>query len=178
MSRIGKKPIKLPKAVKVELKEGQVFVKGPKGDLKMPLHESVELKLNEDEILVVLKSEHEESGNFHGLMRSLIENMVEGTNNGFQKVLEMHGVGFRAAVKGKFLDLQIGYSHPTQVEIPSDLNVKVEQNTLINISGPNKQRVGQFAADIRGMRPPEPYKGKGIRYKDEYVRRKAGKSAK
>lgn len=178
MSRIGKTPIKLPNAVKIEQNQRHVTVKGPNGTLEMKLHESVDLELSEDQVLVVLKKEHAEKGNFHGLTRSLIDNMVFGTSSGFEKVLEMHGVGFRAALKGKLLDLQIGYSHPTQMEIPSDLSVKVEQNTVISISGADKQKVGQFAADIRSMRPPEPYKGKGIRYRNEYVRRKAGKSAK
>jgi large subunit ribosomal protein L6 len=177
MSRKGKLPIPLPKGVEVKVVGSQITVKGPKGTLNQQLHPSVIAKVENNEVIVTLKEGHEDQGNFHGLSRTLIDNLVFGTTNGYEKKLEMVGVGYRAAVTGHILDLQIGFSHPTKLTIPEGLHVKVEKNTAIFISGIDKQKVGQFAATVRAIRPPEPYQGKGIKYSDEHIRRKAGKSA-
>ncbi len=177
MSRKGKASIPLPKGVEVKVSDLEVSVKGPKGLLKKQMGPQIEVEVKEDSIEVHLKDEYQKSSQFHGLYRSLISNMVEGTTKGYEKKLQMIGVGYRAAVKGNELDLQIGLSHPSSIPVPAGIEVKVEKNTLIVISGIDKQEVGQFAASIRSLRPPEPYQGKGIRYQDEYVRRKAGKSA-
>lgn len=182
MSRKARNPIPLAKGVdvKIESKNGMtlVTVKGPKGTLQQHLRKEVVVKVNEGNVTLVLDERHKNAKNFLGLYWALVSNMVLGVTNGFEKKLEMVGVGFRAAVQGKLLDLQIGFSHPTKVEIPEGIKVAVEKNTLVMISGVDKQKVGQFAAEVRGFRPPEPYKGKGIRYVDEYVRKKAGKAGK
>lgn len=177
MSRKGKFPIPLPKGVEVKVANKEVTVKGPKGTLHYALIPGIEVSVEESQIIVSLTKEDSAMGKFHGLTRALINNMVVGTTQGFEKRLEMIGIGYRAAVQGKLLDLQIGFSHPTQIPIPEGINVKVDKNTLITISGIDRQKVGQFASDIRGVRPPEPYQGKGIRYEGEYVRKKAGKAA-
>lgn len=177
MSRKGKLPIQLPKGVEVKVTPTEVTVKGPKGTLHHELVEGIALKVENDQVHVLLADGHEEEGHFHGLYRTLISNMVEGTSHGFQRELEMIGVGYRAAVQGHHLDLQVGFSHPTKVSIPDGVQVKVEKNTAILVTGIDKQKVGQFAATVRSVRPPEPYQGKGIRYKGEYVRKKAGKAA-
>ena len=177
MSRKGKLPIPLPKGVEVKVHDNEITVKGPKGMLRHELIEGIEVKVEEGHILVDLQQGHTDKAHFHGLTRSLIDNMVIGITKGFEKELEMIGVGYRASVQGHLLDLQIGFSHPTKVNIPEGVHVKVEKNTAITISGIDKQQVGQLAASIRAVRPPEPYQGKGIRYKGEYVRKKAGKAA-
>jgi len=177
MSRKGKLPIPLPKGVEVKLTTSEVQVKGPKGTLHQALVPGIRLEVLPDRLQVHLEEGHEDKGHFFGLYRSLINNMVVGTTVGFLKELEMIGVGYRAAVQGQLLDLQIGFSHPTKLEIPQGLQVKVEKNTTITITGSDKQVVGQFAASVRAIRPPEPYQGKGIRYKGEFVRKKAGKAA-
>jgi len=177
MSRKGKLPIALPKGVEVKATKTEVSVKGPKGTLKHALPEGIELKIEKERVLVELAENAQDKNNFHGLYRSLIQNMVIGTTQGFEKLLEMVGVGYRAAVQGKNLDLQIGFSHPTKVEIPEGIQVTVDKGTAILVKGMDSQVVGQFAATVRAQRPPEPYQGKGIRYKDEYVRKKAGKAA-
>lgn len=177
MSRKGKAPITLPKGVEVKVSNNEVCVKGPKGSLKQTLVDAIDIKVDADQILVSLKPEAIDSAHFHGLYRTLIHNMVIGTTVGFEKKLEMIGVGYRAAVQGNLLDLQLGFSHPTKLPIPEGLTIKVEKNTLIAISGSDKHLVGQFAATIRSKKPPEPYQGKGIRYVGEYVRKKAGKAA-
>lgn len=177
MSRKGKAPIVLPKGVEVKVSNNEVHVKGPKGALKQDLVDAIDVKVENNQVLVSLKSDAEDSSNFHGLYRTLIQNMVTGTTVGFEKKLEMIGVGYRAAVQGDLLDLQLGFSHPTKLPIPKGLTIKVDKNTLIVISGADKHLVGQFAAIVRGKKPPEPYQGKGIRYVDEYVRKKAGKAA-
>jgi len=177
MSRKGNQPVPLPKGVDVNVNGLTVTVKGPKGSLNQQIQEGINVKVEGDHVIVALAETHPHSGNFHGLYRTLIQNMVEGTTNGFDKKLEMIGVGYRAAVQGDLLDLQLGFSHPTKLPIPVGLTIKVEKNTLITISGFDKHLVGQFAAIIRSKRPPEPYQGKGIRYAGEYVRKKAGKSA-
>ena len=177
MSRIGKLPITLPEKVEVQLDDdGVVSVKGPKGELNFSLPEGVALEQGDGGVELKRTGENRRHKALHGTARSLISNMVKGVSEGFVKQLEIQGVGYRAAVKGKALDLSLGFSHPVQHPIPDDLKVSVENNTEIKIEGIDKQRVGQFAAEIRAYRPPEPYKGKGVRYKDEYVRRKAGKS--
>ena len=177
MSRKGKYPIPLPKGVEVKHSEGKVNVKGPKGTLSQYVVPEIKLELSDSEVLVTWDSQGRERSNFHGLYRSLIENMIKGASEGFNKKLELIGVGYRANVQGRSLNLQLGFSHPTVMEIPEGLEVSVEKNTKVTISGLDKQRVGQFAARIRSKRPPEPYKGKGVRYEGEHVRRKAGKAA-
>lgn len=177
MSRIGKQPIKLPTNVEVKLSKNHIHVKGPKGHLDRELPAYVIVKQEGDEILVNVDENESEQSALHGLWRALINNMVEGVFKGFEKKLEMIGVGYRAAVKGKLIDIQVGFSHPTMLPIPEGINVVVEKNTQITISGTDKQKVGQFAADIRAKKKPEPYQGKGIRYQGEYVRRKAGKAS-
>jgi large subunit ribosomal protein L6 len=178
MSRKGKMPVVIPAGVEVKKVENTITVKGPKGTLAQELVKGIELNIETSQVVVSVNENSRELSRFHGLYRALIANMVTGTTNGFERRLEMVGVGYRAAVQGNLLDLQIGFSHPTKLEIPKGLSVKVDKNTVIIISGIDKQAVGQFAAQVRAMRPPEPYQGKGIRYEGEYVRRKAGKAAK
>jgi large subunit ribosomal protein L6 len=178
MSRLGKLPISVPKGTQVAVNGSQLVVKGPKGTLSRELAPEIELKVEANEVLVNLASHAQSKGNLHGLWRQLINNMVLGTTSGFEKKLQLIGVGYRAAVQGKVLDLQVGYSHPTQIAIPEGIEVKIDKNVSISITGIDKQKVGQFAANVRAFRKPEPYKGKGIRYEDEYVRRKAGKAGK
>ena len=177
MSRKGKLPISLPKGVEVKVTDTEVSVKGPKGSLQQKLVPGVHVKVEDNQVVVSLAEESSNLDHFHGLYRTLISNMVVGTTEGFEKRLEMIGVGYRAAVQGDLLDLQIGFSHPTKLVIPKGLSVKVDKNTQITITGFDKHLVGQFAATVRSKRPPEPYQGKGIRYHGEYVRKKAGKSA-
>lgn len=176
MSRKGKLPIPLPKNVEVKVSGTEVTVKGPKGTLQQSLVPGIQVQVENQQVIVTIP-EDQDLGHFHGLYRALIDNMVKGTTDGFEKRLEMVGVGYRAAVQGDLLDLQLGFSHPTKLPIPKGLTVKVDKNTVIIISGSDKHLVGQFAATIRSKRPPEPYQGKGIRYVNEYVRRKAGKAA-
>lgn len=177
MSRKGKLPISLPSGVEVKITDTEISVKGPKGTLHQKLVPGVEVKIEDKQVLVSLVDDNSGLDHFHGLYRTLIYNMVVGTTEGFEKKLEMIGVGYRAAVQGDLLDLQLGFSHPTKLPIPKGLSIKVDKNTLISITGFDKHLVGQFAAVIRSKRPPEPYQGKGIRYQGEYVRKKAGKSA-
>lgn len=177
MSRIGKAPIKLPKGVETKISKNSLSVKGPKGTITQEFGPEVAIELVDNQIVVSLKDEFLEKSNLHGLYRALIANMVLGTTTGFEKRLQMIGVGYRAAVQGNALDLQIGFSHPTKLDIPEGIQVKVDKNTLIIINGIDRQKVGQFAATVRSKRPPEPYQGKGIRYENEYVRKKAGKAA-
>lgn len=177
MSRKGKLPIPLPKGVEVKVSENDIAVKGPKGSLQQALVPGIRVHVEGDQIVVELDEQSQDQGNYHGLYRTLIDNMVKGTTQGFETILEMIGVGYRAAVQGELLDLQLGFSHPTKLPIPAGIQVKVEKNTQIFVTGVDKQKVGQFAATIRSMRPPEPYQGKGIRYRGEFVRKKAGKSA-
>lgn len=175
MSRKSKVPIVLKKDVEAKIDGDVVTVKGPKGQLSLKIENGVKVKIDNGEITI---PEDHSKGNFRGLYWALISNMVEGVSQGFKKQLEMIGVGFRAIVQGKQLNLMIGTSHPVLIDIPDGIKVAVEKNTLIDIEGIDKQRVGQFSADIRGKKPPEPYKGKGIRYVGEYVRKKAGKAGK
>lgn len=177
MSRIGKAPIAIPNGVTVEKQDDTVVVKGPKGELSEPIvSKLVTVTINDKDILVERKDDEKPSRSFHGLQRTLIANMVQGVSEGFKKELELHGVGYRASVNGNVLKLGVGYSHDIDFKLPEGIQVEVN-NTDITVSGISKQMVGQVAAKIRAVRKPEPYKGKGIRYKDEYIIRKAGKAA-
>lgn len=178
MSRKAMMPIPLPKGVEAKVTGKVLSVKGPKGTMTRELLHGVELSIENGQITVTLAPAMSHATNFLGLYWALIANMVKGVSDGFEKRLEMVGVGYRAAVQGKLLDLQIGSSHPVKLAIPEGLDVSVDKNTQILVKGIDKQKVGQFAADVRAKRPPEPYKGKGIRYQNEYVRRKAGKTGK
>ena len=177
MSRIGKQPIQLPNGVEVKLAGNRVTVKGPKGALERDLHNSVGLTVDKDVASVVLKTGSLEDRKFHGLSRTLINNMVVGVSTGYTKTLTLIGVGYRAAVAGKELQLTLGYSHPVIYPIEQGLTITVDKNTTIVITGADKEKVGQTAANIRGFRPPEPYHGKGVRYADEKIITKVGKSA-
>lgn len=177
MSRKGKVPVTIPKGVEVKTSESVITVKGPKGTLTQELSSEVKVVVEDGYVIVSPSTEEGKNSAFHGLYRSLIDNMVIGVTKGYEKQLKMIGVGYRAALQGNLLDVQVGLSHDKKVPLPEGVAVKIEKNTLITISGSNKQVVGQFAADIRAIRPPEPYQGKGIRYVDEKVRRKAGKTA-
>lgn len=177
MSRIGKQPIPVPAGVEVTIEGASVKVKGPKGELSQKFSELVNIKLEDGQILVQAADDSREAGAFHGLSRTLINNMVVGVSEGFTKSLEIIGVGYRAALKGETLELQLGYSHPVVIEPLDGISFEVPAPTQIKVHGIDKQVVGQVAADIRKWRKPEPYKGKGIRYEGEYVRRKLGKAA-
>ncbi len=178
MSRIGKKPIALTDKVKVSESNGLVTVEGPKGNLKFNLPTDITISVEESELVVNRPSDHRRHKALHGTARSILSNMVVGVSEGYVKELEIQGVGFRAKVAGKSIDLSLGKSHPILHPIPEGLTVTVTENTKIKVEGIDKQEVGQFAAEVRGYYPPEPYKGKGVRYVGEYVRRKAGKSVK
>jgi large subunit ribosomal protein L6 len=176
MSRIGKQPIAIPPKVKVEVKGQQVSVEGPKGKLNWELPRRTSLKVDNGKVVVSRAGDDAESKALHGLSRALVNNMVKGVSEGFVKKLEIQGVGFKAAVQGKAVNLNLGYSHPISYPIPDQIKVTVEENTKLTIEGPDRQVVGQVAAEIRGFYPPEPYKGKGVRYTDERVLRKEGKT--
>jgi len=178
MSRIGKLPVNVPKNVNVELTGQEIKVKGPHGELLHTIPSEIEVSVNEDQIVVNKKIETRIARQKYGLTRALINNMVIGVSEKFERRLQMIGVGYRSAVSGSSLTLNVGFSHPVVFEAPKDIEIKVEANTNIIISGPDKEKVGLLASQIRAVRPPEPYKGKGIRYLDEYVLRKAGKSGK
>ncbi|MDF1658725.1 MAG: 50S ribosomal protein L6 [Verrucomicrobiales bacterium] len=179
MSRIGKKEITLPEKVEIKLGDDSgISVEGPKGKLEWTIPAGIAVEQEDGTLRVTRLSEERTLRALHGTARSLLANMVEGVSNGYVRELEIQGVGFRASVKGKNLDLSLGFSHPVLHPIPAELTVTVEENTKIKVEGIDKQLVGQFAADVRSYYPPEPYKGKGVRYKDEYVRRKQGKSVK
>jgi len=178
MSRIGKKPVVLSEGVTVDIKDGVIKIKGSKGELSQELHPKVTVEKTDEGLIVSVKHPQIKSEKaLWGLFRSLINNMVVGVTTGFTKVLEINGVGYKAAVTGTKLILTLGYSHPIEMEIPKGLEAKIEKN-ILTITGTDKQVVGQFAAVIRSQRPPEPYKGKGIKYSDETIRRKAGKVVK
>jgi len=178
MSRIGKKPVVIPAGVTVDIQEDFIKVKGPKGELSQALHPKVKIEKSDSELVVsVGNTENKQQRALWGLYRALINNMVVGVTTGFTKILEINGVGYKAAMSGKKLVLNLGYSHPIELEVPNGLEAKVEKNT-ITISGSDRQVVGQFAAVVRSKREPEPYKGKGIKYQDEVIRRKAGKVVK
>ena len=177
MSRIGNKPVELPEKVTFNVADnGHLTVEGPLGKLEWQLPDGIKLEQEEANLVVSRPDDSRKNKAMHGTARSLVANMVEGVSKGFKRKVEIRGVGFRAAVKGSVLDLSLGFSHPVEHPIPEGISVKVEENTNIFVEGFDKQKVGQFAAEIRSYYPPEPYKGKGVRYSDEYVRRKAGKS--
>lgn len=178
MSRIGKKPIPLPKEVKVSLQGGELQAEGPKGKLTLRIDPSVEVNLNENEIICTIRDKTQPNSKARfGLVRSQIFNMVYGCSKGFTKELEVVGVGYRAQVKGKELELSLGFSHPVKYPIPDGINIKVDKQNKIIVEGTDRQLVGQTAAEIRDYRHPEPYKGKGVKYAGEVIRRKAGKAA-
>lgn len=177
MSRIGKQPIQLPKGVELKVVGSKVTVKGPKGQLEREIHSSVSVNVEGSTALVGLKTQSEELKRFHGLTRTLVNNMVLGVSAGYTKTLSLVGVGYRAAVQGKELQLTLGFSHPVNYPIENGLSITVDKNTTIIITGADKEQVGQTAANIRGFRPPEPYHGKGVRYVDERIATKVGKSA-
>jgi large subunit ribosomal protein L6 len=176
MSRIGKQPIAIPAKVKVEVKGQQVFVEGPKGKLNWELPRRTSIKVENGQLVVSRQGGDDQVKALHGLSRALVNNMVRGVSEGFVKKLEIQGVGFKAAVQGKAVNLSLGYSHPVVYPIPDQIKVTVEENTKLTIEGPDRQVVGQVAAEIRSFYPPEPYKGKGVRYADERVIRKEGKT--
>jgi large subunit ribosomal protein L6 len=177
MSRIGKKPIEIPKGVTFGLKGSVVSVKGPKGSLTRELPPHVEVKVDGDQVNVIRLSDDRQHGAFQGMVRALLANMVTGVTQGFEKKLQIEGVGYRVALQGKKLVFSLGYSHPVEFELPSGIDAQVgEKGLQFKIQGVDKELVGQTAATIRSFRPPEPYKGKGIRYTDEKIRRKAGKA--
>ena len=178
MSRIGKKPVQIPAGVTVTIDGTTVSAKGSKGELTRTFSELVSIALDGDVLTVSRVDESKESNAQQGLVRTLIHNMVVGVSEGFEKKLELTGVGYRAALKGKDLDLSLGYSHPVIFACPENISFEVPDNTHITVKGISKQQVGQVAAEIRGKRPPEPYKGKGIHYEGEHIRRKLGKAAK
>ncbi len=178
MSRIGNKPILLPADVNVTVTNNTVNVKGPKGELSFDFDSSLTVVVEDNHLLVKRPNDTKWSKTIHGTTRALVHNMVEGVSKGFTKTLEINGVGYRAQLSGNKLTVYAGYSHTVELEVPSGLKVELPKNTIINISGIDKQLVGQFAAEIREIRKPEPYKGKGIKYSDEHVRRKEGKTAK
>ena len=177
MSRIGRKPVAVPDAVSVDIAPGNIAVKGPKGELKQTFSLDMSVAQEDGTIVVTRPTDRGEHRALHGLTRSLIANMVEGVTDGFEKRLEIPGVGYRAALKGKNLELALGYSHPVSIAAPEGIEFEVPSPTEIVVRGIDKQLVGQVAADIRKRRKPEPYKGKGIRYKGEQVLRKVGKRA-
>ena len=176
MSRIGKQPIVIPAKVKVAVSGQKVSVEGPKGKLNLELHRRTSLKIDGDKIVVSREGDDAEAKAMHGLSRALVNNMVKGVSEGFVKRLGIQGVGFKAAVQGKIVNLSLGYSHPLLYPIPDQIKVTVEENTKLTIEGPDKAMVGKVAAEIRSYYPPEPYKGKGVRYDDEKVIRKEGKT--
>jgi large subunit ribosomal protein L6 len=177
MSRIGKKPIPVPSSVTVAIEPELVRVNGPKGELSERVHRDITVAKDGDDLVVTRPTDRGQHRALHGLTRSLVANMVEGVTNGYAKTLEIQGVGYRAQLKGRDLELALGYSHPVSVKAPEGIEFEVPQPTRVIVKGISKQLVGEIAANIRKQRPPEPYKGKGIRYEGEYVARKVGKRA-
>ena len=176
MSRIGKQPVVIPPKVKVEAKGQRISVEGPKGKLQWELPNRTSLKVEGDKIVLARDGDDAQAKALHGLSRALVNNMVKGVSEGFVKKLEIQGVGFKAAVQGKVVNMSLGYSHPINYEIPDQIKVTVEENTKVTIEGPDKQLVGKVASELRAYYPPEPYKGKGVRYVGEHVVRKEGKT--
>ncbi len=176
MSRIGKLPISIPDGVKIVLKDRDICVEGPKGKLMAEVPSGIQVKIEGSQLQVSRESEEVKFKALHGLARKLIANMVEGVSRGFSRVLEINGVGYRAEVKGADLHLTLGYSHPVLFPLPSGVTATVERQTLVTLQSADKQLLGQAAAMIRALRPPEPYKGKGVKYREEVIRRKAGKA--
>src|ERR687887_239927 len=177
MSRIGKQPIELPSGVNVAISPGRVQVNGPLGELSQTVPARMKVEQEDGNLIVKRPTERGDDRALHGLTRSLLSNMVEGVTNGFEKRLEIQGVGYRAALRGTDLELNVGFSHPVVVKPPQGITFEVPEPTVVLVKGIDKQQVGEIAAQVRKVRPPEPYKGKGIRYEGEYVRRKVGKRA-
>jgi large subunit ribosomal protein L6 len=175
MSRIGKKPVPIPAGVTASMEAGTLSVKGPRGELKMPMSDLISYEMQDDGLLVKPANGSKAARAFWGMQRTLVQNLVTGVTEGFTKVLEITGVGYRANSQGKMLKLQLGYSHDVDFAIPEGIEIKTPDNTTVEISGIDKQKVGQVAAEIRRWRKPEPYKGKGIKYRGEYIFRKEGK---
>ena len=178
MSRVGRQPIVVPSAVKVHIEGARVTVTGPKGELSRQFHPDIDIRLDDGQLLVSRPSDRPQHRSLHGLTRSLLANMVTGVSEGFTKVLELHGVGYRAKMEGQKLVLQVGYSRPVEITSPPGITLTVEGTSRVVVQGISRELVGQVAADIRTVRSPDPYKGKGIRYQGERVRHKAGKGGK
>ena len=178
MTRIGRLPVEIPDGVEVKVENNVVTAKGPKGTESVAIRPEIEVKVEGKQIILTRKSDDRKSRSLHGLSRTLVHNIVVGVKDGFEKKLEIQGVGYRAQMQGSAINLQLGYSHPIVIEPPEGIKIAVEANTKITIAGSNKQAVGDIAALIRSKRPPEVYKGKGVRYEGEFVRRKAGKAGK
>ena len=176
MSRIGKKPVTVPQGVTLDLKGSEVAVKGPKGELRRQLHPEMQLALADGVFTVTRPSEEQKHKALHGLTRTLVQNMIDGVSKGFTKTLEIQGVGYKAEAKPYGVNLVVGFSHPVKYEAPKGIKISVENNTTVKFEGADKEMVGQVAAELRAVRPPEPYKGKGVRYQGEQIRRKAGKT--
>ncbi len=177
MSRIGNRKLVVPEGVEITVENNQVTVKGPKGELSLEIKENITVQVEDNTVVVTRANDEKATRAMHGTTNANIHNMIEGVTNGFKKDLEIIGVGYRFAMKGNQLVINAGYSHPVELEIPTGLSVDVTSNTEITVKGISKEKVGEFAANIRKVRKPEPYKGKGIRYKDEHVQRKEGKKA-
>lgn len=178
MSRIGKLPIEIPQGVEVTIDGQTVTAKGPLGTESVTIREEIIVKKEDNTVVLTRGNEERKTGALHGLSRTLVANVINGVKTGFEKKLELQGVGYRAAMQGTTLNMQLGYSHPVNIEPPKGITITVENNTLITVKGSNKQTVGDVSALIRSKRPPEVYKGKGVRYEGEYIRRKAGKAGK
>jgi len=176
MSRVGKKPIPVPGKTKISYKDRVITVQGEKGTLTRSIHPNVDLEVEKETIKVTMLKETKSNKALQGLTRSLVANMVTGVDKGFEKVLEINGIGYRASLSGNTIVLNLGFSHPVNFELPDGISAKVDKNNTVTLSGINKELLGQTAASIRSLRPPEPYKGKGIKYAGEYVQRKAGKT--
>ncbi|CAD7847700.1 MAG: LSU ribosomal protein L6p (L9e) [Olavius algarvensis Delta 4 endosymbiont] len=176
MSRVGKKPITVPGKTKISYKDRVITVQGEKGTLTRTIHPKIDLEIEKDTIAVTMEKETQENRALQGLTRSLVANMVTGVEKGFERILEINGIGYRATLSGNTLVLNLGFSHPVNFELPDGIAAKVDKNNTVTLSGINKELLGQTAASIRSLRPPEPYKGKGIKYAEEYIQRKAGKT--
>jgi len=176
MSRVGKKVITIPEKTSVDYKDRVIVVKGEKGTLTRTLHPAVDLEIKDSTIFVTIEQEDRKNRSLQGLTRSLVANMVDGVSKGFERVLEINGIGYRAEMKGKSIVLNLGYSHPIDFPLPEGIDATVDKNNVIRLTGIDKERVGQTAASIRKLRKPEPYKGKGVKYAEEYIQRKAGKT--
>ncbi len=175
MSRIGKKPVALPDGVTAKVEGGQLTVKGKKGELSMGTSDLIDYKVEDGQVAVTPANKTKQARQFWGMQRTLVQNLVDGVTEGFSKVLEINGVGYRAQAQGKKLKLQLGFSHDIDIDVPEGIDVKTPDQTTVEISGNDKQKVGQFAAEVREWRKPEPYKGKGVKYRGEYIFRKEGK---
>ncbi len=176
MSRIGKKPVNIPKEVKIEVKDGSIVVEGPKGKLSKLLSSRIDIEIKEGQLLVKRSSDTKQDKSLHGLYRALISNMIKGVTEGYGKDLEIIGVGYKAQVQGQNLNMQLGFSHPVIFPIPEGIKIETPKATQIAVRGIDKELVGKVAAEIRALRPPEPYQGKGIRYLGEYIKKKVGKA--